>query len=146
MPEKDLSASLEDYLEAIYHFTQEKSFAQANQVAQALGVGKSSVTWALNQLQQKGLINHAPYEAITLTDTGRLLAQKVVRSHEGIKRFLMQVLAVPEDMAQENACRMEHVIEREIMERMGRFTEIILACPRTECVEKLKACTRPERD
>ncbi|MCK5271456.1 MAG: ArsR family transcriptional regulator, partial [Sedimentisphaerales bacterium] len=67
MAEKTLSHSLEDYIEAIYQLCQDKPMAHANHIAEYLGVGKSSVSWALSQLSKKGLVNYTPYEAITLT-------------------------------------------------------------------------------
>ena len=65
----DLSASLEDYLEAIYQVIQEKDAARAKDVAERLGVAPPSVTNALHALKERELVNHAPYDLITLTTT-----------------------------------------------------------------------------
>jgi len=65
MAERMLSASLEDYLEAIYEISKNQRPAHANAIAKYLGVGKSSVSWALDRLARKGLINYSPYEAVT---------------------------------------------------------------------------------
>ncbi len=130
MQTNDLSSRLEDYLEAIYLISREKQFAHANQIADFLNVGKSSVSWALNQLSQKDLINYTPYEAITLTPKGKALAQRVARRHDEIKNFLTEVLAINENLAEENACRMEHVVDKEILQRMRQFMEFLVNCPR----------------
>jgi DtxR family transcriptional regulator, Mn-dependent transcriptional regulator len=61
MSKKDLSSRLEDYLEAIYLIARDKQFAHANKIAEFLDVGKSSVSWALNQLSKKELVNYTPY-------------------------------------------------------------------------------------
>lgn len=119
----DLSASLEDYLAAIHRLCQDKPMAHASAIAEIMGVSKSSVSWALNQLSHKGLVNYNPYEAITLTQAGEQLAEKVVRQHEIIKRFLTDVLSVDESLANENACRLEHVLDPEILESMQRFRD-----------------------
>ena len=130
MQKKDLSSRLEDYLEAIYLISREKRFAHANQIADFLDVSKSSVSWALNQLSQKDLINYTPYEAITLTTKGKTLGRRVARRHDEIKNFLTEVLAINENLAEENACRMEHVIDKEILQRMQQFMEFLVNCPR----------------
>lgn len=130
MTDKDLSSRLEDYLEAIYLISRERQFAHANQIAEYLGVGKSSVSWALNQLSQKELINYKPYEAITLTPKGKAIGRRVARRHDEIKNFLTEVLAINENLAEENACRMEHVVDKEILQRMQQFMEFLVNCPR----------------
>ena len=63
-----LSASLEDYIEAIYHIISEKEVARGKDIASRLKVSGASVTEALRALSKKGLINYAPYEVITMTD------------------------------------------------------------------------------
>jgi DtxR family transcriptional regulator, Mn-dependent transcriptional regulator len=131
MPENALSASLEDYLEAIYLLTNDKFFVHAGKIAEHLGVGKSSVSWALNQLSQKELINYARYEVITLTEKGKILAQQVSRRHHGIRSFLTDILALDEQLAEDNACRMEHVMDPKVLQRMQQFMTFLCACPRT---------------
>ena len=74
-----LSASLEDYLEAIFHLVAEEQVARARDIAKRLKVGQSSVTGALHALAEKGLVNYAPYEVITLTHKGEAAAREVVR-------------------------------------------------------------------
>ena len=65
-----LSASLEDYLETIFLIVQKKQAARAKDISIELKVKASSVTGALRQLSEKGLINYAPYDIITLTSKG----------------------------------------------------------------------------
>ncbi|MBI9018543.1 MAG: transcriptional repressor [Phycisphaerae bacterium] len=129
MENDKLSSSLEDYLEAIYTLCTEKQVAHANQIAMMLNVGKSSVSWALNQLKQKQLINYVPYESITLTDKGLAIAEPLARSHAQIKNFLTEILGMPIADADSNACRMEHVVDHEVLERMDRFVAFMDTCP-----------------
>jgi len=131
MENNNLSASLEDYLEAIYQICQDKQMAHANHIAEYLKVSKSSVSWALNQLSQKELINYTPYEAITLSDKGRALGQRVARRHQQIKNFLTEVLGINEKTAEANACRLEHILDKEILQRMGEFETFLEKCPRS---------------
>jgi len=75
-----LSASLEDYLEAIWHVEAAKGAARAKDIADRLGVNASSVTAALQTLAERGLVNYAPYDIVTLTAAGRPAAVSVTMS------------------------------------------------------------------
>jgi len=125
-----LSASLEDYLEAIFHIVAEKQAARATDIAKRLEVNKSSVTGALRALSEKKLINYAPYDVITLTHEGRNLATEVVRKHEALQDFFVKVLKVDKAEAEDAACKMEHTVSRAILDRLIRFTHFVDVCPR----------------
>jgi DtxR family transcriptional regulator, Mn-dependent transcriptional regulator len=77
-----LSASLEDYLEAIFHVIEDKQAARAKDIVERLGVHNSSVTQALRALSERGLVNYAPYDLVTLTEAGRTAAAEVVEKHQ----------------------------------------------------------------
>lgn len=126
----DLSASLEDYIEAIYHIIDEKLVARSKEIAARLDVSRASVTEALRALSKKGLINYAPYEAITLTSEGKEVAEDVIFRHQALKKFFIEVLVIDEEIAEDGACRIEHAAPPEIIERMIRFTEFMQVCPR----------------
>lgn len=125
-----LSASLEDYIEAIYHIIEEKLVARSKEIAARLNVSRASVTEALRALSKRGLINYAPYEAITLTRDGKEVAEDVIFRHDALKRFFTQVLAIEEQVAEDGACKIEHAAPKEIIERMISFTEFMQVCPR----------------
>lgn len=126
----ELSASLEDYLEAVFHIEGAKGAARPKDIAARLGVNNSSVTGALRSLASRELVNYAPYDVVTLTDSGRKVAEEVVRRHEALKRFFVEVLAVDPELAESAACKMEHEIPREIVERIIQFVEFVEICPR----------------
>lgn len=125
-----VSDTLEDYLEAISGIIAKKGVARVRDIAKTLSVHKSTVSSALKSLSEKGLVNHSPYELITLTPRGRNMAEEVVRKHKLISRFLEEVLLVEESMAEANACRMEHVLDKEVMERLQLFAKFVKECPR----------------
>ena len=75
-----VSASLENYLEAIFHISEDKQAARAKDIAQRLKLKGSSVTGALRLLSERGLINYAPYDIITLTPKGKKVARDVVNN------------------------------------------------------------------
>jgi len=127
--QSQVSASLEDYLEAIFHTVDTKGAARAKDIVERMGVNNSSVTQALRLLSEKELVNYAPYDVITLTDTGERIALDVVRRHEVMRRFLTQVLGLNGEDADEGACRMEHAISGPVLERLVQFVDYFETCP-----------------
>jgi DtxR family Mn-dependent transcriptional regulator len=126
-----LSASLEDYLEVIFHLEQSNRVARAKDIADQLGVQRASVTGALKALAGRGLINYRPYSFITLTSSGREIARDVIRRHKALKEFFMNTLQLGSDDAEANACRIEHAIDPMAIERLVHFLEFMKLCPRT---------------
>ena len=124
-----LSASLEDYLEVIFHLEEDKQAARSKDISRRLKVNVSSVTGALQALSQKELVNYSPYEVVTLTEKGKLLARDVVRRHRALRDFFMKVLAIEENIADAGACKMEHAIPRSILERFIDFVEFVEKSP-----------------
>ena len=126
-----LSPSLEDYLETIFLLESSNSSAGARDIADRLGVQRASVTGALRSLSEKGLINYQPYSSVTLTPEGFRLAARIVHRHKVLTEFLQKFLGLPSDVAEANACRMEHHIDDEALERLIQFIQFVQNCPRT---------------
>ncbi len=124
-----LSASLEDYLEAIYNIIREKNAVRAKDIAKRLKVSNASVTGALRMLAKRKFLNYAPYDVITLTPEGERIAREIVRKHEVLRDFLVKVLSVDPGQADEAACRLEHGIPAEIVDRLVKFIEFLEICP-----------------
>lgn len=127
---KELTASQEDYLEAIYQISQKKLAARAKDISDYLKVRASSVTGALRTLGGFGLINYAPYDLITLTEEGKKVAEEIVHSHEALKNFLITVLGVERNEADDAACKMEHSVPKDIIERFVKYAEYVEKCPK----------------
>jgi DtxR family transcriptional regulator, Mn-dependent transcriptional regulator len=125
-----LSASLEDYLEAIHNVVEEKQAVRAKDIARRLKVRAASVTGALRLLAERGLINYAPYDVITLTAEGERIARDVVRRHKALKSFFLKILGVSETEAEEGACKLEHAISPKILQRLTMLADFVEACPR----------------
>ena len=122
---QNLSASLEDYLEAILNLVSESSFARSRDIAKSLGVSRASVTGALRMLKKKGLANYKPYDYVTLTETGRIAAAEIARKHKILKSFFINVLGVEADVAQKAACKAEHELGPEIIAKLLCFIEFV---------------------
>jgi DtxR family Mn-dependent transcriptional regulator len=125
-----LSASQEDYLEAVYHIVREKKVARAKDIAKRLDVRASSVTNALRVLSSLGLINYAPYDLVTLTDHGVAQAKEIVARHDALANFMVCVLGVDPVEADQAACKMEHSVPKSIVKRLIQYADYIGHCPR----------------
>ena len=147
MGKSTLSDSLEDYLEAIHHIVERKKAARAKDIAARLGVNGSSVTGALHSLSEKGLVNHAPYDIVTLTPEGERLARGITRRHTVLRDFFVKVLGIDDESAEQSACRMEHAVSQEILSRLAEFLDFIHVCPRIDVrwiEETGYFCERPD--
>lgn len=120
-----LSASLEDYLEAIYNLSAPSSVARSKDIAELLGVSKASVTGALRLLKKKGLANYKPYDFVTLTKKGRAAAAEVARRHDILRSFFTDVLGVDSDTATKAACSAEHTLGPKVIARLLSFIEFV---------------------
>jgi DtxR family Mn-dependent transcriptional regulator len=118
-----LSASLEDYLEAILQLERKSRVARVSEIAKQLNVSRPSVTGALKNLAGRGLVLHARYGHVTLTEEGGRIARDVERRHIAIRDFLTDVLAIPVDKAEVTACRLEHVLEPDILAHFVAYAE-----------------------
>ena len=118
-----LSASLEDYLEAILQLERTSRVARVSEIAEYLSVSRPSVTGALKNLAGRGLVSHAPYGHVILTAEGNGIALEVERRHLAIRDFLTGVLAIPVEKAEVTACRLEHVLDPDVLAHFVSYAE-----------------------
>lgn len=120
-----LTESLEDYLEAIAELIAVDGHAHSKEIAQKLQVTMPSVTGALRQLLQLDLIIYNTHRPVLLTAKGKALAERIIYHHEVLKLFFSGILGLPIDKASETACRLEHIVDEDIVERFVLFSEAI---------------------
>jgi DtxR family transcriptional regulator, Mn-dependent transcriptional regulator len=125
----NLSESLEDYLEIILQLDQEKGEARVKDIAERKGVRMASVTGAMKRLAKEKLIDYRRREMVTLTPEGSELAHRVLQRHEFITRFLGDILGVSAEVAERDACSIEHIISLETLDRLAAFVEFLKSCP-----------------
>ncbi len=125
-----LTASLEDYLEAILVLSREKKVARVRDIAGRIGVAMSTVNGALKRLALQGLVRHERYEFVELTPAGARLAKKVLDRHNLLKHLLRDILHVEADTAEKDACAIEHYISQETVNRILDFFFFIEICPK----------------
>ena len=94
-----LSASLEDYLEIIFNYNDAEKNVRAIDISKELKISRASATEALKKLANKGFINYERYETISLTESGKNIAQKVVSKHRTLQKFFENILELPEQEA-----------------------------------------------
>lgn len=122
MQEK-LTSSLEDYLETIYNFIEINENIRAVDISRELNVTRASVTEALKKLASKNLVNYGRYDVISLTEEGKKQARSVISKHKALHNFFENILGLSAEEASENACRIEHVISENALNRITAFTE-----------------------
>lgn len=125
----ELSESLEDYIEIIFNLIETQKIARVRDIARAKDVKMSSVVSALKRLSQAGLVKYEAREFVELTDSGADLAQRLLRRHNFLTRFLVDVLQVDHKTAEHDACQMEHAISPETMQRLYEFAEYLQENP-----------------
>lgn len=117
-----MTQSLEDYLEAIYLLISDEGAACVRDVAHMLRVKMPSVVKAIHELKKLELVTQEPYSPIELTAKGRRLAKMVLGRHTLLCSFL-QKLGVSAKTADMDACRMEHILSAETLDKIRIFTE-----------------------
>jgi len=125
-----LSPEMEDYLETIAGLFRLHGEARVTDIAERLSVSKAGVTQALRTLSEKRLIHYRPYVSPTLTDDGLRIAERVQRRHDVLKRFLISFLMIDPVQAETHACRMEHSMDKELLENLAQFMDFVQQCPR----------------
>ena len=121
---------MEDYLERILELEKEKHQARVKDIAQKMHVRLPTVTSMLHTLQKRDLVRHEKYDHVELTARGRAVAEDIYRRHTLLKKFLMDILNIDAKTADEDACKMEHAVSADTLERIATFMGFIESCPR----------------
>ena len=113
----------EDYLEAILRLQEENGFVRSVDVARKLNVSRPSVSRAMGILEKDGYIEFVLGNTIKLTEKGLSKAQDIYGRHELLTTFLMMITNLPEEQCEENACRVEHDIDVDIVNGIRTWVE-----------------------
>ncbi len=127
-----LSESLEDYLEIIFRLLLSNKVARVRDIARAKDVKTSSVTSAMQRLAKEGLVDYQAREYVDLTDKGRELAFRLNQRHDFLKKFFVEFLQVDPEVAEEDACSVEHSISIDTLDRLTSFSEFMTYCPKVD--------------
>ncbi len=116
----NLSRRAEEYLELIHIMLKNGEKPRIREIARRLGVKPSSVVEYLRRLESKGYIVYEKGGNIYLTEKGLKYAESIYERHKILTRFL-ELLGVPHDIAEEDACYIEHGIHDITLEKIIRF-------------------------
>ncbi len=117
----NLSASLEDYLELICNLLETSSCVKAVEIAKKLNISRASVSEALVKLADKNLIIYEGHKGITITPEGLKKAKEVILKHNTFTSFFENTLGLDKVIAEDNACKIEHVVSDEVFEKIREF-------------------------
>jgi DtxR family Mn-dependent transcriptional regulator len=113
-----LSIAIQDYLKEIYKLQASGERATTTAIARRIGVAPSSVTSMLKKLAALGLVEHAPYRGVELSDAGSRIALEVIRHHRLLEQYLAETLGLGIDAVHAEADRLEHVLSEELEARI----------------------------
>lgn len=130
-----ITKGLEDYLEIIYNAISKNESIKAIDVANKLNISRSSVSEALIRLADKNLITYNGRKGISITQEGEIEAKKIIEKHNTLYKFFTEILGIDEDISNQNACRIEHVIDDKIVKKINSFT---LYCSKNSINKKFK--------
>lgn len=131
---KMLTSVMEDYLETIFNLEIDKKVVRVKDIAGRLKVKMPSVTSMLKTLSERGLVNYEKYEYVFLTDAGIAIGKEINRRHAILFQFLTDILHVDPAIAGDEACKMEHVLSPDTMDRLTSLMATMLECP--DCINK----------
>ena len=128
-----MSASLEEYLKAIYILIQTYSFARVTDIAKLLNYTKASVNRALKILKAESLVKYENYGDIELTEEGIKVAKSIIKRHNTLRAFLTNVLDVDRDIAEYEARTMKHSISEDTINKLESYIQTIIDVGELEC-------------
>jgi len=118
-----ITPSLEDYLELIHNTISQGEEIKAIDIANKFNISRSSASEALIRLSEMNFIIYEGRKGIKITQKGIEQAQKTVKKHQILSDFFVKVLKVNEYNASKNACKIEHVIDDELIDKIKLLTE-----------------------
>ena len=123
MVKHELSASLEDYLEAIYIIKKELNVVRTKELAKRLNVSLPSVTEAIKKLSENKFLKYKKYGHIVLTKKGGGKARGIYHKHRILLNFFTNVLNVDKGIAEIDACKTEHMLSQTTLNKLTKFLE-----------------------
>ncbi|BDH79180.1 iron repressor [Methanothermobacter tenebrarum] len=124
-----LSENIEEYLETLYKLSQEKEPVSTSSISRELKIAPASVTQMLQRLAKMGLVDYSPYKGVKLTMKGYRMAEKVIRKHRLLERFLYDILNLKQDKIHQQACEMEHALSDDAERALCQLLKQPSYCP-----------------
>ena len=125
------SPTMEQYVEAIAQLLTQAKVCSVSDIAAEANVSRPAASRAVRDLAERALVEHRAYGYVDLTPEGRALAGRLDARHQALQTFLAEVLGFEEGVADEEACRLEHLINDETIERLALLTQFLSDHPQT---------------
>ena len=119
----DIHESGEDYLEAILRLQIENGFVRSVDVANKLAVSRPSVSRAMGLLEKEGFVEFGMGNMLKLTEKGMEKAEDIYNRHKLLTVFLQKITGLPEDQCEENACRVEHQVDADVVAGIQKWVD-----------------------
>lgn len=130
----NLHRSGEDYLEAILVLQRKNGYVRSLDIAEYVGVTKPSISNATRLLREGGFITMDANKLVHLTDSGREVAERIYERHRFLTDWLISLGVTPE-VAEDDACKIEHDVSRETFDKMKTYWETIKQAAKPEISE-----------
>lgn len=114
---------LEDYIEEIYLAKCEKREIKAIDIANKFGLSRPTISEALIKLADLDLIVYKGRKGIAITKKGIIEARKIIKKHKVLYNFFHKILKIDKKTANDNACRIEHVIDDIVIKKIEQIKE-----------------------
>ena len=121
--------TVEEYIETIYVLEKKDGVAHTGQIALELGVRPPTVTEMLQKLKKDGLVKYEAYLGANLTTKGKRMGRELMKKHK-VLADLLEIIGVSRDLAEVDACKIEHHVSKETLERLEKFVEFVKDSPK----------------
>ena len=122
---RDVSPSLEQYIEAIAELLTREKVCSVSDIAEQVQVSRPAASRAVRELSDQDLVDHRSYGYVDLTPKGQTIADKLTARHVVLFEFLRDVLLFEEEWADQEACRLEHQVGDVLVERIAELSEFL---------------------
>ncbi len=121
----EVTHSVAHYLTAMHRLHRERGYARVSDLAKELEVTKGSVSVQVKHLKEKGLVVEDENRFLRLTESGGAIAREVIHNRQLLIRFLIEVLGVKEDLAEIDACKIEHLLSKETCDQLLAMVHLL---------------------
>lgn len=128
-----ITSSLEEYLKTIYVLKNTKGQIRVTDISKKMNCSKPSVNRALNCLKDEGLILYETYGDIVITEEGENIAKSAIKRYDILKLFLIEILDVDENVAQDEATKMKHSISEDTITKLENYIVKVLKLEDLNC-------------
>lgn len=127
-----LSESQQDYLKIVLDLINEKKVARIKEIAHRKGVSMPSVTEAMQKLSQEDYVQYSAREFIELTPKGEKAAHRLTSKYAFLKHFLVDVLGIQDEIADKDACKLEHYLDKSTLDRFILLYQFLNECKKND--------------